>query len=172
MDPRYRVRLARLGEGARLNDIEQVAGTTFDGLGLTDDALDHNVPLDELELLIAAGMVWVAATMDDEPVGFVAVVLLDGRPHIEELDVHPDHQRRGLGRALVEAARAWARDRGEASVTLSTFRSVPWNGPYYRRLGFEVVPERQWTDAMHELRAAEARRGMRIDARVVMRASA
>ena len=78
----YHVRLARAGEGPRLNDIEQVAGEAFDGLGLTDEALDHNLPLDELEQLIDAGTVWVACTADDEPVGFVAVVLLDGAPDI------------------------------------------------------------------------------------------
>jgi GNAT superfamily N-acetyltransferase len=173
VDPGYHVRPARPGEGPRLNDVEQRAGELFDGLDhLFSNDVDDNFPLDELEELIGAGMVWVACTSDDVPVGFLALILLDGSPHIEELDVHPDHQRRGLGRALIEAARLWAREHGATAVTLSTFRSVPWNAPYYARVGFEIVPEDQLSPAFHDLREAESRKGLPSAARVIMRSPA
>ena len=34
----------------------------------------------------------------------------------------------------------WAAGNGYASVTLTTFRDVPWNMPFYERLGFRVIP--------------------------------
>ena len=173
MNSGYYVRLARPGEGPRLNEVEQAAGELFDGLDhLFSNDVDDNFPLDALEDLIAAGMVWVACDAHDVPVGFLALIDLDGSPHIEELDVDPEHQRRGLGRALIEAARAWVREHGGEALTLSTFRSVPWNAPYYARAGFEIVPEEQLTVAFRELRDAEARRGLPADARVIMRAPA
>jgi hypothetical protein len=109
MHTTYHLRLARPGEGLLLNAIEDTAGHLFDGLGLTDEALDHTYPLADLELLIRAGMVWVACDADDLPVGFIVVVLLDGEPHIDELDVHPDHQRRAASAARSSTPRAAGR---------------------------------------------------------------
>src|SRR3989442_14638300 len=51
----------------------------------------------------AAGRLWVARA-DDDPVGFALVEMLaPDLPHLEEIDVHPDHGRRGVGAALVRA---------------------------------------------------------------------
>jgi predicted N-acetyltransferase YhbS len=49
--------------------------------------------------------------------------------------------RRGVGTQLVEHVCDWARTQGYPAVTLCTFRDVAWNGPFYSRLGFEVVTE-------------------------------
>jgi len=32
----------------------------------------------------------------------------------------------------------WARGEGLASLSLTTFANVPWNGPFYRSCGFEM----------------------------------
>jgi hypothetical protein len=34
-----------------------------------------------------------------------------------------------------------ARTLGLTSLTLTTFRDVPWNAPFYAKLGFEYVAE-------------------------------
>jgi len=73
------------------------------------------------------------------PVGFACVDLVDGAPHIWQLAVHPDHGRRGLGRALVEAVCDWARTERFDVITLTTYRDVPWNGPFYESLGFAAL---------------------------------
>lgn len=53
-----------------------------------------------------------------------------------------DHQGRGIGRRLLAAAEAWARERGFRLLSLTTFRAVAWNGPFYAAQGFvEVAPE-------------------------------
>jgi GNAT superfamily N-acetyltransferase len=72
-------------------------------------------------------------------VGFAHVLWLEGTAHLEQLAVHPDHHRRGHGSALLRAAMDHARQEGHDTLTLSTYAEVPWNAPYYRRRGFEVV---------------------------------
>ncbi|MGT2426948.1 GNAT family N-acetyltransferase [Amnibacterium kyonggiense] len=77
----------------------------------------------------------VAESADDEPVGF-AHVLEDDGAHLEQLAVRRTHGRRGLGTALVRAALVEAARRGHRRVTLRTYSDVPWNAPFYARLGF------------------------------------
>ena len=52
----------------------------------------------------------------------------------------------------------WARASGLAAVTLTTFRDVPWNAPFYRRVGFEVVDDP--TPGLAAVRAAERAEGL------------
>jgi hypothetical protein len=77
--------------------------------------------------------------VNDQPEGFVAVELVDGIPHIWQLSVDPEHGRQGLGGALVEAACDWARSEGFDAITLTTYRDVPWNGPFFESFGFSVI---------------------------------
>jgi GNAT superfamily N-acetyltransferase len=89
-----------------------------------------------------AGFVLVAGR---PPVGFAHVVEVDGDAHLELLAVRRDHGRQGIGTALVEAAKAEARARGHRRLTLSTYRDVPWNAPFYERLGFvELTRLEHW----------------------------
>jgi GNAT superfamily N-acetyltransferase len=93
-----------------------------------------------------------------EPVvGFAHVLDLDGRAHLEQLAVLPGHTRQGLGTALVEAACREAAARGHDQVTLRTYADVPWNGPFYARLGFVEIPDQDW---MAPMLATEARIGL------------
>jgi hypothetical protein len=71
---------------------------------------------------------------------------------------------------LIRRVAEWARTSERASLVLSTFSDVAWNAPYYRRLGFEVVPLEAYTPAQRALRAREAAWGLRIESRVIMRA--
>lgn len=83
--------------------------------------------------LLPAGFVLVAGT---PAVGFAHVLEIEGDAHLELLAVRRDHGRQGTGTALVAAAKAEARARGHRRMTLSTYRDVPWNAPFYARLGF------------------------------------
>lgn len=64
-----------------------------------------------------------------------------GTAHLQQLAVDPAHGRRGLGSALVDACCEQARQRGYGQLTLTTFRDVPYNAPWYARLGFVVIDE-------------------------------
>jgi GNAT superfamily N-acetyltransferase len=72
-------------------------------------------------------------------VGFAHVVPHDLMAHLEQVSVHPDAVRRGVGTALVREAMEEARWAGLDRMSLTTYRDVPWNGPFYARLGFREV---------------------------------
>jgi GNAT superfamily N-acetyltransferase len=165
----YRIRLAQLDELLRLREIEDEAGTIFSGLGLIDETLDVSFPLEDLAGLVGKGQVWVACPDDGLPVGMVIASVREGAVYVEEMDVLPHHGRRGLGARLLAEVCAWAQAEGYATVTLSTFRDVPWNGPFYRKRGFRDLEPAEWTPGMHAIRAMEAKHGLRVEARVFMR---
>jgi len=125
------IRQARPEEYTGLRRIEFEADRLFASVGIgpftDDDAEDH------------FGQAVLVLVVADPPVGFVCVELVDGNPHIWQLAVHPDHGRQGLGRAVVEAACEWARSERFDGITLTTYRDVPWNGPFYESLGFVTL---------------------------------
>ncbi|MEJ2750152.1 MAG: GNAT family N-acetyltransferase [Anaerolineae bacterium] len=132
----YVIRDARPDDLPLLPTIERAAVAQFQATPyafLADaDLLSTKVDLDH-------EFVWVVVDGDDQPVGFAIVHLLDTAVHLHEIDIHPQHARQGLGRRLIEHIAQWARARGAAALTLTTFSDVPWNGPYYGRLGFRTL---------------------------------
>src|SRR5699024_9035775 len=70
------------------------------------------------------------------------------------------HARRGLGRALIEHAAGLARERGAPCLTLTTFAQVPWNAPYYERIGFRTLDENELSPGLRAIRDAEAAHGL------------
>ena len=114
------------------------------------------------------GHLWVALA-GDVVVGFAQVELIDrDGVHLEEIDVHPEHGRRGVGTKLVLHVCRWAAGNAYSSVTLTTFRDVLWNMPFYARLGFGVVPPDQLSVALRAVVEDETRRGLDPSRRVVM----
>ena len=77
---------------------------------------------------------WVAVDDDDRPVAYLTSSEVDGCAHIDQVTVHPSHARRGIGAALIDHLATVS----GRPLTLTTFRDVPWNAPYYARLGFRV----------------------------------
>jgi GNAT superfamily N-acetyltransferase len=85
--------------------------------------------------------------------GFVAAARDNGWLHIEEISVIPQAQGRGIGRQLIEAVLREARDSDASGISLTTYRDVPWNAPWYRKLGFVQQAE----NVMHDYLAARLR---------------
>lgn|SRR5512140_1124665 len=165
---RYSIALARPQDLASLPAIELAALTLFDGHGL-DDVPTLVTSEADLRRAQERGHLWVALT-DDKPVGLAQVNVIERNAvHLEELDVHPEHGRRGLGRKLVMAVCDWAAEQGYEAVTLTTFRDIPWNMPFYASLGFVVVPREALTLALASVVHEESRRGLDPALRVVMR---
>ena len=160
-----------LAQPEHLNDlphIEQQAASLFRGWNVPDSVIGDTTPLEEFQAAQAAGLLWVVLSPQLHPVGF-ALVERDGTwLHLEEIDVHPLHGRRGIGAALVETVCAWARDCGSAQVTLTTYRDIPWNGPFYARLGFKILSVDELTPKLRERVEDEAARGWDMHRRVVM----
>lgn len=106
---------------------------------------------------LAAGTLWVAD--DDGPVAFLAATRLGDRLHIDEFDVAPAHQGRGLGRRILAEVIAWARAEGLAGLSLTTFANIPWNAPFYASVGFATLEDDLARDLEDKL-AAETARGL------------
>lgn len=165
-----RIRPAAPGELPALQDIERAAGAPFRGIGLPDIADDEPPALRTLERYRRAGRCWVAADgPDDRPVGYLVAGPVDGALHVEQVSVHPGSARRGVGRALLAHAAHHAREEGLAALTLTTFADVPWNAPYYARLGFRTLTEAELTPGLRGIRAEEAAHGLDRWPRVCMR---
>lgn len=126
------IRLAQPAELPYLQEIEIASGEPFREVGMPEIADDDPMSLESL----AEHEVWVAVGEQGVPLAFIAVGDVDGATHIHQMSVHPSHARQGIGAALIEHV-----TRAERAVTLTTFRDVPWNAPYYERLGFRTVPE-------------------------------
>ena len=149
--------------------IEVSAGDAFRGLGMDSVADDPPLSSDALAAYADAGLAWVATDSLDCPAAYILVREVDGWAHIEQVSVHARHAGQRLGQALIEEAGCWAADAGLQGLTLTTFADVPWNGPYYSRIGFEPVPEDRWSPGLREIVAEETAHGLDAWPRVVMK---
>jgi len=164
----YTITQARPTDVKLLATIELAAARLLSGHAPAH-VLNETTSEDELDDARRRGRLWVALAAD-VPVGFAHVRVLEPTAaHLEEIDVHPDHARRGIGTRLIAAILAWAADAGYRTVTLTTFRDVPWNMRYYARLGFGVIPVDELSPALQSVVEDEARRGLDPTRRVVMR---
>jgi GNAT superfamily N-acetyltransferase len=166
--PRYTIATARPHDLPRLAAIELAAAALLAGHAPAS-VLSESTSVEDFRAARAEGRLWVALC-DDEPVGFALVEMLaDHLPHLEEIDVHPDHGQRGVGTALVRTVCDWASRSGFSELTLTTFRAVPWNMPFYARLGFEEIPANQLRPALAAIVDDETVRGLDPARRVAMR---
>ncbi|EST37093.1 hypothetical protein N566_14855, partial [Streptomycetaceae bacterium MP113-05] len=104
-----------IGPGAehdlpQLRAVETAAGEAFRAVGM--DAVADDAPPSLAELLrflradglLVAREPAVGGTADGRPVAYVLLEPVDGCLHIEQVSVHPDRSRRGIGRALLDLA--------------------------------------------------------------------
>jgi GNAT superfamily N-acetyltransferase len=168
--PTYQIRLAQLNELEHLQDIERAAGALFKNTNYPNLADDDPIDIDLLRRQQQAGLVWVVCDSDDKPVGFLVLVLLGGNElYIQEVSVHPSHGRHGLGKQLIETVCQWATAQGHGFVTLSTFKDVAWNAPYYARLGFVALSVDELTNELRQVLLDEETHGLPVEKRVCMR---
>jgi len=161
----HSIRCARPSDLIYLPDIVREAATQFQA---TPYPAMANADLASAHLDLDHDYVWVLANEQDQPIGFAIAHVLDESVHLHELDVHPHYARQGLGRRLIEAIADWARTRGATALTLTTFSDVPWNGPYYARLGFRTLDVATLNPALQAVRRAEESAGLPMAHRICM----
>ncbi|WP_409317381.1 GNAT family N-acetyltransferase [Pseudomonas sp. KCJK9016] len=138
----FLIRPARPADAATLPAIERSAAELF----RLDSALawlaDSDVP-DAAQHLqaIEQGHVWVAENTVGQLAGFIRAVEIDHQLHVEELSVSQHFQGQGIGRELLLGVIEHARRQQLEAITLTTFRDLPWNAPFYQRMGFVPLNE-------------------------------
>jgi ribosomal protein S18 acetylase RimI-like enzyme len=158
------LRPARPDEIETIRALERASAQRF--VGRMDAlAADEPSPAAVLAARIADGGLMIAVE-DQAVAGFAMFRPVEDRLYVEQIDVLPAFAGRRIGAALLDAATERARTAGLAGLSLSTFREIPWNAPYYRRL--EFVDVAALTPGMAAIRAEHLARGLDEGARVFM----
>ncbi|MEM7493580.1 MAG: GNAT family N-acetyltransferase [Pseudomonadota bacterium] len=165
----YFLSLGEVGDIPALIAVDKAASALFAPTGLVEsEALDDHVPAEIFEQAMAVGDVVAAYNRHGWPVGFAIFSVRGNGLYLDQVSVHPDHGKQGLGRILVYAVIAEAEARRLSHVSLSTFRDLRWNGPFYASMGFVEMDRSDMEPYMLEIE--DAQRGhMDVSARCFMR---
>ncbi|WP_437924790.1 GNAT family N-acetyltransferase [Sorangium sp. So ce291] len=153
----------------RLPEIERSASEAFRGTDLDLEALASVTPADGWRDALRAGTLWVVDDGAGRPVAFLGAEAVGDELHVREFDVDLDRQGQGLGRRLLGHVIAWARAAGLQALTLTTFRTVPWNGPFYAAMGFRELSPAEAPPRLVAILENEARSGLDPAQRCAMR---
>lgn len=164
----YTIRSARVEELTLLARIEQLAGGLFLDTPYSFLVDAELLPIDFVQQRFRAGQVWVAMDRQDSVVGYAITREVDDTLYLQQIDVEPEHGQRGLGYALVDTVCSWAKIHGYRVVSLSTFRDIPWNAPFYSKLGFRILDISELTIGFQQIRLQEMEAGLPVAKRVIM----
>ena len=118
--------------------------------------------------LIALSTCWVALDAENQPQGFLSSERYGSYLHIYELSVMQSMQGKGTGRRLIEAAKGYARSSRLSFITLTTFTNVPWNAPFYSRVGFQTIATTDLDQRLAGILSEEYRHGFAPESRCAM----
>ena len=153
------VRPLLAADAAAARDVERDAGRLFLDVGMPEIAYDEPPDEGTIAAFATAGRAW-AYDAGGELAAYLLLDVVDGAAHVEQVSVRRAYAGRRLGRALLGTATDWARERGMDRMTLTTFRDVPWNAPYYAALGFRELPEEDYGPELRALVAREVAHGL------------
>lgn len=125
--------------------------------------------IEELSDFSRNGLLLAACTSDSVPVGFIAGKIASEWLHIAEMDVHPNWQRRGIGRQLMQAMLRNGQQRGLTGATLTTDKMAAFNARFYATLGFEIVEGKARPPHLAAIIEDEIAKGFDSARRVAMR---
>lgn len=163
------LRATTLADTAALPAIERSAGQRFLLIPeLAWIADDCGITLAQHRQYTENKMSWLAIA-DEIPVGFLLAEALPSSLFIAEISLQKEWQGKGIGRRLICYVAEQAREQGYTSLTLTTFRDVPWNAPWYARLGFEMLAEETLPAKLRQKREEEAAHGLAYESRCAMR---
>jgi len=128
---------------ATMTDLDEMLAL-YRHLYSDDPIIDPEVARAEWAKLISSGLTTVfAATIGDKPVSSCTLIVVPnvtrgGRPYalIENVVTHADHRRRGLGRAVLDAALSAAQAAACYKVMLATGSRQEETLRFYESAGF------------------------------------
>ena len=166
------IRRPRPNEIKLLPQIENEADLRYARVGLRRVIDMPPASLASLEHARRHGMLWVAVSRFERPIGFALMKLRGGTAWLDQLSVLDRWQRQGHGAALIGRSVETARALGFDSLYLSTYRGVPWNAPFYERRGFREVPRGAFAQPLRTVLMTERNHGHPVWRRAIMQRSA
>ncbi len=157
---KYAIRLATADHVPLLAAIEIAAAGIFPPGSIPDHIRSDSTPIETLLEAVQGGLLWVALSGEGEPVGYALMQLVEDAALLAQMDVHPDHMRQGIGSALVEQAVEHSRLFKKATLYLTTFTHVPWNAPFYAKLGFVAMNSADAPPFLKDILENEKRHGL------------
>ncbi|RFU44906.1 GNAT family N-acetyltransferase [Paraburkholderia sp. DHOC27] len=161
-------RFAVPDEAELISAIDYEAAQRFADIGMVGIATARPMDVAFVRRKIEAAAIVVALENGIHCVGFVMFARGAEDFYIEELDVLTAWAGRRIGAALIERVAGLARTAQAQRLLLSTFRDVPWNAPYYQRLGFRPIADADLDDHLKARRADHIARGIDEAKRVFM----
>ncbi|ABX06367.1 MAG TPA: N-acetyltransferase [Herpetosiphon sp.] len=168
MQPNYTIRRPTQAELSMLPAIEVAAAQLFLPTQYAFIAAWPPATLEDLAAYFSWDGVWVAVDIHTTPVGFALAKIVDGEVYLSELDVHPEHGQRGLGRGLIKAVAAWGKQQGYRHMSLLTFNDIAWNALFYARLGFRALTAAECGPELTAIAQGHIAAGLPATARVAM----
>ena len=165
----YKIQHAKENDIPLLDAIEAAAGTIFPHGSIPENILAERVPYDIFVDAINQGNLLVALGSDQTPVGFAFWQNVEGSALLALIEVHPLHGQKGIGRALVLQIMNQVMKAGFQHLYLTTFANIPWNAPFYQKIGFVLLGEEEQPDFIKDILIEE--RGKGLSNRVAMRYS-
>jgi GNAT superfamily N-acetyltransferase len=163
------IRRAQSWEIPLLEYVERSAAEIFRTANLGFLADGDTVDPAALAAMAHANHLWIAANRFDQPIGFVGGEYLNGNFHIVEISVAKEFQGKGVGKALMTAMVQQVSREGYKSVTLTTYKKLPWNAPWYSKMGFFEVNAQDMGREYLDILASEAQHGLDVRSRCVMK---
>lgn len=158
-----------------MSEIEIAAASIFPAGWIPEQMLTESTAPELLEEGARSGRLWVALAGNAlpgkafSPVGYALMREIEKLALLAQIDVHPEHSGRGIGRALIRQVAQRATRDGHAALFLTIFAGIAWNAPFYERLGFEVLRPTETPATILEILKHERRAGLKN--RVAMRLS-
>ena len=134
---------------------------------MPEDLFSDFTPPDAWRGRQQAGTLWVAEA-DGAVVAFLGAHAEDERLHIDEFAVAQDQQGKGLGRRMLTTVVDWARANRFTALSLTTFRSVPFNAPFYAGFGFRDWPQDEAPASIRQRLLYEASAGLKDRCAMIM----
>ncbi|HDY75023.1 MAG TPA: N-acetyltransferase [Candidatus Marinimicrobia bacterium] len=164
----YRIEIAQTKYITELPEISRVAAELFPVEDLPLALRSETNPIEVFEEALSEQKLWIAVDENqDKAVGFAFLSDKCGQLHLRELGVHPEHGRQGLGTNLLKNVIIWAKNQKYNQLSLTTFRHLPWNAPFYTKLGFKMIEQSKLNSCLNKLLDEESK-GLDKSKRVLM----
>ena len=139
----YRIKYAEKNHLESLPSIEKAALENFSKEDIPLQLPTGVISAKEFLDAQSKDFLWVAVNESNIAVGFLLAAIIDNNFHIMEMDVYPEHGRKGIGTNLLLNVIKEAAARKYQLITLTTFKHLKWNALFYSRHGFKVFKQKQ-----------------------------